>query len=207
MKDIVYHKRYRPLKDLLTIIILTMITLGICIIGLISLITPKQYVLDVKFTKWTYTIQIQEYQAKEHSGWATPPSNAYDIEKEWKKDGVKSVGIDANGDTVYQDTYDWYYTYKYNEWVNTRKVVTTDTDKEPYFGEVVLKKPTDEMGLGEERILCQSKTYTVCGIINGTTTIKEIEVSESLWKEITNQDQLNYKQRKLGDPYEIHIAG
>lgn len=192
------------LKNLLKIIVLSLITLAVCICGVIALITPKQHMIDVKFTEWTYTIQIQELTPIKHSGRSRPPEEAYNITVTKRYETVHD-GYDSQGKEItHKEPYSW-YEYTVDEWKNSRTIVTHGTDKDPYWGEVILKGTTDPRGIGNERTAGRTELYTITG--SEGDKLYSLNVSKELWEQaIPGQDYVNFLQRKIGDPYSIEIA-
>lgn len=186
----------------------TAIVVLVVIVFAFVLATPHDYVMDVKSVHWEYVIQIQELRAVHEEGWSFPPGDAYNVDKYWKKHGKTAVGTNSNGDTIYEDDYDWYYVYTVNRWVNSRQVTTVGYDKSPYWGEYELYESDNVMGLGDERVIAQTQTYAVSGIIIGSkdTDIVSVDVPKNIWEKITTNDDLLFKKRIIGHPYEIQIA-
>lgn len=201
--DMRYHKRYSSPKDKTTIIVLIAICVIVIIFGIIHLFTPKDYVLKPKMIGWCYTIQIQEYRQHEESGYSSPPSDAYDIRTS-RRTRTRTV-TDSDGKQHTETYHETYYEYKINRWDDSRTVVTHGLDKSPYWGEYTL---IDHNGdLGSERVSAHIETYTVSGIISDESSeLISIDVPKEVWELITLDDELNYKQRRVGKPYDISIA-
>ena len=191
------------LKNLLMIIGISLATLGICICGVISLISPKKHTIDVKFIEWTYSIHIQILKPVQKEGRSYPPSDAYNITKSPRTETITKT--DENGVTRTETkTYTW-YEYTVDEWTYSRDITTHGTDKEPYWGEILLKGSTDPRGIGEERVSGRTERYTINGAENDT--MYSLDVPRELWEQvIPGQDYVNFLQRKIGNPYSIEIA-
>jgi hypothetical protein len=176
-------------KQLAIIIIsIAVISIILCII----IYKPREKIMEVNFTSWTYTIQIQQLRVVEKEGWSYPPSDAYDVTKRRKKRKTEKVK-DSNGKVIStRDIYDTWYEYKINEWQDSREITTHGMDKEPYWGEVTLSTPGGGNAVGDEREHGRNSLYeAVCHEYDSTNTENEsIKVSESLWKQLKREDQL-----------------
>ena len=179
--------------------------LVLCVVLLLAL-HPTNYILKVKSLEWNYTIQIQELQRQHEEGWSTPPMDAYNISYYRKKHGRHSVGKDSYGHDIYVDDYDTWYVYDVDRWVDTRKIVTHGQDKNPYFGEYELHDPKRERGLGKERLGGQFTLYTASGTVGSDSALVTIEIPCDVWERAAFGDEINYKQRAVGKPYDIKIA-
>lgn len=179
--------------------------LVLCVVLLLAM-HPTNYILDVKTLEWNYTIQIQELQRQHEEGWSTPPMDAYNISYYRKKHGRHSVGKDSYGHDIYVDDYDTWYVYDVDRWVDTRKIVTHGQDKNPYFGEYELHDPQRERGLGKERLGGQFTLYTASGTVGSNAALVTIEISCDIWEKAASGDEINYKKRAVGKPYDIKIA-
>lgn len=184
------------------------IVFGVLVIGVVLLLTflPKNYILKVKTLEWNYVVQIQELQCQHEEGWSTPPMDAYNISYHLKKHGKHSVGKDSYGHDICVDDYDTWYVYDIDRWVNTRKIVTHGQDKNPYFGEYELHDPKRERGLGKERLGGQFTLYTASGTVGSNAELVTIEIPCDIWEKVTSGDEINYKQKAVGKPYDIKIA-
>jgi hypothetical protein len=177
-------------KQLAIIIIsIAVISIILCII----IYKPREKIMEVNFTSWTYTIQIQQLRVVNKEGWSYPPSDAYDITKRRKKRKTEEVK-DSKGKVIStRDIYDTWYEYKINEWTDSRQIITHDMDKEPYWGKVTLSTPGGGNAVGDERESRRNTLYeAVCHEYDSTNTENEsIKVSKSLWEKINRGDQLN----------------
>ena len=193
-------------KAILIPILLTILTISLRLLFW-WLGEPKVYTLNVKMIEWNYTVRIQELMVVHGEGWDLP-EGAYNVTSKKKKHGKEKIGTDSNGDPIYKDKYDPWYTYDVNRWIETRRVTTNGLDKNPYWGEYELYKSNNEMGIGDERVLVSTETYTVSGVLENSksTDLVSLEISKDLWDDLTTMDQINYKKRKLGKPYDIEIA-
>lgn len=172
---------------------------------LIHLVKPRQHTLDVKLIQWQYTIQIQELRTVRESGWISPPDNAYNVQTENRQRGTKTIEID--GVEINIPRYDTWYEYDIDRWCDSRSVMTTGTDKQPFWGEYELRKQDDsKISVGDERVFANIEEYTVSGTEHDNTGLITVSVSQNIWKQVTTNDQLIYLQRAVGNPYEIKIA-
>ena len=178
-------------KKQLAIIIISIAVISI-ILGII-IFKPRKKIMEVNFTSWTYTIQIQQLRVVEKEGWSNPPSDAYDVTKRRKKRKTEKVK-DSKGKVIStRDIYDTWYEYKVNEWQDNREITTHGMDKEPYWGEVTLSAPGGGNAVGDERESRRDTLYeAVCHEYNSTNTENEsIKISKTLWEKINRGDQLN----------------
>ena len=178
-------------KKQLAIIIIS-IAVIFTILGII-IFKPRKKIMEVNFTSWTYTIQIQQLRVVNKEGWSYPPSDAYDVTKRRKKRKTEKVE-DSNGKVIStRDIYDTWYEYKVNEWKNSRQITTQGMDKEPYWGEVTLSTPGGGNAVGDERESRRNTLYeAICHEYNSSNTENEaIKVDKTLWEKINHGDQLN----------------
>lgn len=196
--------RFQKTHGQYPIVFAILITAGIdlFILGCIIFSTPKEYTVKAKSIHWQYDIHIDELKQFHESGWSSPPEGAYNIESYRKYKGQKKVG-----DITIPDYDDW-YEYNIDKWRETRVVTTQGYDKEPYWGEYTLRSTENERGIGNERAIRKITTYTVYGqLLNSDKTdLIPLEVDEYIWKNITINDELNYKKRPVGKPYAISLA-
>lgn len=180
----------------------------ILILALVFIFRPKSYTLSVKNICWERTIPIQTLKPVKHSGWSIPPSNAYNIETSRRRHGDTEIGRDSNGKPITVPNYDTWYEYDIDEWITSRFVVTQEYDKSPYWGDVELATSTDPRNIGAEREGSRQTVYYVIGQLRNSddTTLKTIEVGESLWCDVKIGDEINYTQRIVGKPHDISIA-
>lgn len=202
MKDISEKRK----KAIIAIIITNASIL--LILALVFIFRPKSYTLLVKNIGWERRIPIQTLTPTHHSGWSSPPSNAYNIETSRRRHGDTEVGRDSNGKPITVPNYDTWYEYTVDEWITSRFVVTQEYDKSPYWGEVKLAASTDPRNIGAEREGSRQTVYSVIGQLRNSddTTLKTIEVGESLWHDVKIGDEINYTQRIVGKPHDISIA-
>lgn len=180
----------------------------ILILALVFIFRPKSYTLLVKNIGWERRIPIQTLTPTHHSGWSSPPSNAYNIETSRRRHGDTEIGRDSNGKPITVPNYDTWYEYTVDEWITSRFVVTQEYDKSPYWGEVKLATSNDPRNIGAEREGSRQTIYSVIGQLRNSddTTLKTIEVGESLWYDVKIGDEINYTQRIVGKPHDISIA-
>ena len=199
------YKKETKIVFIVSLVILSIIAITLLMIYLLK---PHHYTMKVKSISWVYTIQIQELKKCHDEGWSSPPSDAYNISSRQKKRGRKKVGETPDGDPIYVDDYDTWYEYDIDRWKNSRTVVTSGTDKNPYWGEYVLADGDSYRNLGQERVGSQNETYTAGGTLihSDNEQIIILDISKSIWEELKIGDEINYTKRKIGDPYNIEIA-
>ena len=171
----------------------------------VGLLKPHDYTMQVKNIQWEYKVYIEEYIVKHHTDESSYPSDAYNVHS-YKK--TRSRIVTRNGKSHTEIYYVTRYNYDRNEWHETRRVPTQGYDHEPYFGEFTLKTSSREDDIGAEREAYRSQVYTAIGqlIYSDDTDLKYIEISYEIWNNLKVGDELNYKQRKIGKPYDISIA-
>lgn len=204
-----YYKRQTlTVPQIIAIIVISLIIIvNVCVF----LFKPKKYTIRVKTIQWTSVIQVQEYRVFHEEGWDTPPADAYNVSKSWKKRGEKTIGKDGDGKPIKSDTYDWYYKYYINRWTNSRQVIKSGHDKSPYYGELTLHVSDTDITspmLNDEREACRYITYTIGGVPVGEDNgqIVVLDVSEDIWVAATLNDEINYKKSNVGKPTEIRLA-
>jgi hypothetical protein len=171
----------------------------------VYLLKPHDYTMQVKNIQWEYTVHIEEYQVRHYTDESSYPSDAYNVQSYRKR---KSRIVTKNGKSHTEIYYVTRYDYDRNEWHETRRVPTQGYDHEPYFGEFTLKTSSREDGIGTEREAYRSQVYTAIGqlIYSDDTDLKYIEISYEIWNNLKVGDELNYRQREIGKPYDISIA-
>lgn len=92
------------------------------------------------------------------------------------------------------EVYQTKYYYYIDRWVFKRSVDTNGTDKNPYFGEVILGH--------NEREGSKTKNYSIIAT-NEAGEVKTYNISESQWKEIDEKDILDVEITKFGTISEI----
>lgn len=175
------------------------ILIPVLIVGfLIYLFYPRHYTLDVKRIQWEYVVHIEEFMVQHHSGARSKPSDAYNVDSHYHS--RIETWTDEDGKTHTKDDSYWTYDYDVNRWVETRQVMTTDFDHEPFFGKYTLKTSDREDGIGAERAI-EEKIYRALGTeIHGDGTLVSIVIPEDMWDTLTDKDEINYKQAKVGGP-------
>lgn len=182
-----------------------LVLMGVALICfVIWLLYPRNYTLDVKGTQWEYVVHIEEFMVVHHSGDRSKPSDAYNVKSHYHP--RTKTYTDSDGNTHTKDDSYWTYDYDVNRWVETRKVVTTDYDHEPFFGHYILKESDREDGIGAERAI-KEKIYRALGTeIHGGLDLVEIVIPEDMWKTLTDKDEINYQQSKVGEPKNPVVA-
>lgn len=192
------------IKDFLGVYWL-IVSVGIGLIVLVVwLFIPRNYTLDVKSIQWEYVVHIEEFMVQHHNGDRSKPSDAYNVESHYHPH--TKTWTDKDGKTHTKDDSYWTYDYDVNRWVETRNVVTTDYDHNPYFGEYVLKESQREDGIGAERAI-KEKIYRALGTkIHGDGELVELVIPEDMWETLKDTDEINYKESIVGWPYDLVVA-
>lgn len=169
------------LEDYWILILMGAALVGFVIWGfVIWLFVPRDYTLDIRRVQWE--------NVKYHYHPRT---------KTW---------TDDDGNTHTKDESYWTYDYDINRWIETRKVVTTDYDHEPLFGEYTLKESDREDGIGAERAI-EEKIYRALGTeIHGDGELVDLVIPEDMWETLKDTDEINYKQAKVGGPRDPVVA-
>ena len=171
-----------------------------------ALLSPKDYTMNVKVISWEYGIHIEEFKVEHHTEERSHPNDAYNVNSSIRTRTKTTTDADGNTHTKFE-TYT-VYSYDVNRWVETRCVTTTGKDKSPYFGEYTLKESNRTDCIGAERVKYQSKEYSASGQLVGSDdmTLHTVPISESMWETLTTNDQINYLQSKVGQPYAVSVA-
>ena len=182
-----------------------LVLMGVAFIGFVVwMLVPRDYTLDVKRIQWEYVVHIEEFMVQHHSSERSKPSDAYNVRSYYHP--RTRTWTDEDGKTHTEDDSYWTYDYDVNRWVKTRDVVTTDYDHSPYFGEYVLKESQREDGIGAERAI-EEKIYRALGTkIHGDGELVSIVIPEDMWETLTDNDEINYKQAKVGGPIDPVVA-
>lgn len=99
--------------------------------------------MTVQSVKWERRIEVLDFQPRNRDGWSRPPSDAYDVDRDWRYHYTERVfshyvtesyscGTSSAPRTctrqnaVYRnrDVYDWWYRYKVNRWATSRWIVS-----------------------------------------------------------------------------------
>lgn len=181
------------------------VVLAAVLIGIVCAIIfrEKTYTIEVKAVQWAYTIYIEEFKKVHYTSERYLPEGAYNVERRHKTE--TRVASDGDGKTHAETRTKTVYDYDLNEWVDSRQCVTSGFDKMPYFAEVELATGGSD-GLGAEREKCRGVEYLACGVNGEETELIRVSVSEDIWSRLKVGDELNFKKRAVGDPYEIWIA-
>ena len=181
------------------------ILIPVLIVGfLIYLFYPKDYILDVRQIQWEYIVHIEEFMVQHHSGDRSKPSDAYNVKSHYHP--KTKTWTDEDGNTHTKDDSYWTYDYDVNRWVETRHVMTTDFNHEPFFGEYTLKTSDREDGIGAERAI-EEKIYRAIGLTIGQDEgLTEVIIPETMWDILTVDDQINYQKSEIGKPKNPVIA-
>lgn len=175
--------------------------------ALYSLIRPVSYTMRVKTIQWTATVEIEQLKRVHEDGWSYPPADAYDIVKSTRQHGTTTIGTDADGNQIKMPKYDTWYEYDINRWLPSRQVVTAGFNKEPYYGDVVLKNPDpNQDDLGDERESSRYMEFSASGLNGNGGELITIDISRDIWFNLTENDELNYEQSTFGSPKNVRIA-
>ena len=84
------------------------------------------------------------------------------------------------------------YYYEIDKWVAERNVVTTGTDKEPYWG----KEPSPGSAipkLGDERVSSRAEQYYIVGTVTGSETSQSYTIAYNDWINLQEGDTIRCK--------------
>lgn len=177
---------------------------GFVLLMLITNLSKHDYTMKVKTVSWEYSVHIEEYVKEHYKNKSHAPEGAYNIRSHTE---VRTTNyIDSDGNVKTKTTYDIEYDYDLNIWKETRQVMTTGLDKNPYYGEYTLKESTREDNLGAERVGYLSEVYSASGTLLNDNTFITIEIPKDIWEALSRGDELNYKKSNWGKAQEIEIA-
>lgn len=165
---------------------------------------PKSYTLEVKQISWEWNVHIEEYQIEHHDGERSKPKDAYNVDKHYHP--RTKTWTDDEGRTHTKDESYWTYDYDVNRWIEVRVVRNTGYDHEPFFLEYTLAESNREDGIGAERAIEEKLYFAIGTVVGGDGTLTSVPISSDIWGTLTTNDELNYKQARIGDPTEVSIA-
>ena len=183
--------------------VIVSVVVGICA-ALYFAFHQKSYTLDVKRIQWEYVVHIEEFMVQHHDDDRSKPSDAYNVKSHYHPH--TKTWTDEDGKVHTKDESYWTYDYDVNRWAETRKVVTTDYDHEPYFGEYTLAESSREDNIGAERAIEEKLYFAIGTIVGGGDGLASIPISGDIWGTLTTNDELNYKQARVGGPTDVEIA-
>lgn len=164
----------------------------------------KSYTLEVKQIQWEWNVHIEEYQVEHHDGERSKPSDAYNVDKHYHP--KTKTWTDDDGEVHIKDESFWTYDYDVNKWIEVRVVRNTGCDHEPFFLDYTLAESSREDGIGAERAIEEKLYFALGTVIGGDGSLKSIPISSDIWGTLTTNDELNYKQARVGGPTEVSIA-
>lgn len=141
----------------------------------IWLFVPRDYTLDVNQIQWEYVVHIEEFMVRHHDDDSSKPSDAYNVESHYHPH--TKTWTDEDGNTHTKDDSYWTYDYDVNRWVETRQVVTTDYDHNPYFGEyeaLLSKLPQQKAYVVNTIIFCGARLGDIAKV-GAKVTNRDIE--------------------------------
>ena len=180
----------------------------ICILVAVLIFWPsKEHAMDVKSIHWYTTIDIYQYGPIEEEGrtygWYGFKGSAKEAAQEAIPNGAYDIEY-----TFYKDEngyYTAYYSYTINTWQKTGEAPLMGNDKNPVEAECDLQTDILDPKIGDQkRQNGYSVRYSVTGISDGAQVT--FDIPKDIWERLTTNDELNYKTRGSGDPFEIRIA-
>lgn len=191
-------------KDDMPLIALFSSLFAFVVLLLIVNLTSKSYTMKVKTISWEYSVHIEEYVVEHYKNKSHAPEGAYNVHKHTEV--RTSTYTDADGNIKTKTTYDTEYDYDLNIWKETRQVMTTGFDKDPYYGEYTLGESTREDNIGAERVGYLSENFSASGKLINDETFVTIDISKNIWESLKEGDELNYKKSNWGKPQDVEIA-
>lgn len=190
---------------------------GICVIvGIIIFavyafcFSPKDHSMTVEKIQWECTVHVVMWKQQKHVHETSYPTDAYNIHEKTE------YSTDSNGNSTSHKYYDYYV----DRWVKVREVNNYGVDKNPVYKEPELAvgktdidrvtgRKSAEM-YGEERESYRETKYYVWGkpvsSDESSVSLTRLEIPQSIWNNLTLNDELNYLKSRAGQPYEISIA-
>lgn len=165
---------------------------------------PKSYTLEVKQISWEWNVHIEQYQVEHHDGERSKPKDAYNVDKHYHP-RTKTWTDDEDRTHTKDESY-WTYDYDVNRWIEVRVVRNTGYDHEPFFLEYTLAESSREDGIGAERAIEEKLYFAIGTVAGGDGTLTSVSINSDIWGTLTTNDELNYKQARIGDPAEVSIA-
>lgn len=182
-----------------------LVLMGIGLIGfVIWLFTPRNYTLEVNQISWEWNVHIEQYQVEHHDGERSKPLDAYNVDKHYHP--RTKTWTDDDGNTHTKDESYWTYDYDVNRWIEVRVVRNTGCDHEPFFLDYTLAKSNREDNIGAERAIEEKLYFALGTVVGGDGELTSIPISSDIWGTLTTNDELNYKQARVGGPTEVRIA-
>ena len=164
----------------------------------------KSYTLDVKLIQWEWNVHIEQYQVEHHDGERSKPFDAYNVDRHYHYQ--TRTWTDDDGKTHIEDDSYWTYDYDVNRWNEVRVVQNTGYDKSPYFLAYSLSESSREDGIGAERAVEEKLYFALGSVIGGDGSLVSVPINSDVWGTLTENDELNFMQARLGDPTDVKIA-
>lgn len=164
----------------------------------------KSYTLQVKQIQWEWNVHIEQYQVVHEDGKRSKPSDAYNVKSHYHP--RTKTWTDDEGRTHTKDESYWTYDYDVNRWIEVRVVRNTGYDHEPFFLEYSLAESNREDGIGSERAIEEKLYFAIGTIVGGDGSLTSVPINSDIWGTLTENDEINYKQARIGDPTEVEIA-
>lgn len=166
---------------------------------------PVTETMTVDKCRWSWDIPIYIYTVHDETSWVSPPSDAYDVDKEWEYHYSRTVKtgewVDSEGRTYdithTESVYDWHYYYKVNRWDFSYNVSSVGFDRKPYEAECNLPYNISNPKIGDQKRSARKEQYDVYGVIDSKCVC--YHVSESDWKKIDVGGTITYSRHRFGD--------
>jgi len=164
----------------------------------------KSYTLEVKQISWEWNVHIEQFQVEHHDGERSKPSDAYNVDRHYHH--KTKTWTDDDGTVHTKDESYWTYDYDVNRWIEVRVVRNTGYDHKPFFLEYTLAKSSREDNIGAERAIEEKLYFAIGTVIGGDGSLTSVPISSDIWGTLTTNDELNYKQARVGGPTDVSIA-
>lgn len=171
------HRHYRGnLRFSLAIYAISLVVMVANLVWVYHYLTDKgEWQGYITRIHWEYQVHVDQWVADSDNCWGNwcPPANAYNESRQWRDTGrnrktgeVCTTVNDVKSCTpIYEDVYDWYYSYTVNRWVRNRTVVERGDGQEPFYpdpnitrlygDEETCPNGNDAHGRGASRLGCE----------------------------------------------------
>lgn len=166
---------------------------------------PVTETMTVDRVRWSWDIPIYIYTVHNEESWDSPPSDAYDISKEWSYHYSRTVKtgewVDSEGlthDITHSESvYDWLYYYKVNRWDFSYNMSSVGFDRKPHEAECDIPYNVSSPKIGDQKRSAHKEQYDVYGVIDCKAVC--YHVTESDWKKIDVGGSITYSRHRFGD--------